>query len=317
MTGTHLHSREQAYLLARSCDVWREKSDACRAGLAYGETTITERLLLEMVRSYPGVAEVLPYTPRQEADTGADWLWCIQDSRGKAVRLFAMLVQAKRLDMSRDSYVHLDHVVGEGGTKRPQIDKLIETATRRGYVPAYLFYNHSSPKGAFDADLNPMLFKCPTVDTLRDQSLRGGQWGIAVAHAEAVRDRMNSAVVGKRPGRTALGRHLPISIPLHCLLCPSAVPDGSLRSVPEVVAMRMERLRMDPSVDERKGADEDAVGMFDEVPPVVALLRKLRRSDDATTRERVAAEVAERHPDLAGAVVLHSREKPDRLDPRR
>lgn len=106
----------------RACDV---------AHLAWGETTITE-----MVLAHASVAvTAIPFTPRAEARSGADWIWWWVD--GSAA--YGMLVQAKRvtIDSKRWSF-NFDY--RSKSSTRLQREVLVDTASALGLLPVHALY---------------------------------------------------------------------------------------------------------------------------------------------------------------------------------
>lgn len=98
---------------------------ADRAGLVWGEETITELLL---AHAHPEVTSVT-FTRRQERHVGADWLWWWIDDSGEA---FGMLVQAKRLHPGG----HIDFAYRNG----EQMDALRASARLLSVPDSYVLY---------------------------------------------------------------------------------------------------------------------------------------------------------------------------------
>ena len=76
-----------------SHDVWSRMADASRLGLRYGEETVTDSVLLDLMLKCPNEIHCESYTKWREAENGADWeFWFVSGWRGIGCR-----IQAKRL----------------------------------------------------------------------------------------------------------------------------------------------------------------------------------------------------------------------------
>lgn len=103
---------------------------ACeRAGLRWGETTITE-----IVTSRAAAAvTVVPFSQRAESISGADWVWWWVD----ATAAYGMLVQAKRLTVTRGQWSFGFAYPRRTGSQQL---KLRSTAASLDLVPVYALY---------------------------------------------------------------------------------------------------------------------------------------------------------------------------------
>ena len=106
---------------------------ATRAGFQAHEQALTEILL---TRTAPPLA-VVPFTQRQEAATGADWLWWW---RGTAGEWFGALVQAKR-NKPRLGGPWYDFGYASSNGAR-QVESLLQSAAHLGVPAVYVLYNH-------------------------------------------------------------------------------------------------------------------------------------------------------------------------------
>ena len=114
--------------------------------ISYGEETITETNLLEILRWHSNSGTQLTAISKgQEAKIGADWEWVVV---GKKYSFF-MRVQAKRTN--KNDKLTIKHKVGKASKAQEQIDILINNspATTPGGVtwrPVYCFYSKNSER---------------------------------------------------------------------------------------------------------------------------------------------------------------------------
>ena len=101
------------------------------AGLRWLETTITDVALAYAARA----VRVVPFTQRQEARVGADWVWWWVDSSGS----YGMLVQAKRVTIVGSVWKFgFDYKVRTTGEIQRHL--LIKSATAMDLAPVYALY---------------------------------------------------------------------------------------------------------------------------------------------------------------------------------
>ncbi|MCY3880218.1 MAG: hypothetical protein OXF74_13695 [Rhodobacteraceae bacterium] len=98
----------------------------------YGEETITETNLMEIVRRHPQIVRISTFPKQTEAKNGADWEWHIVGSK----RTLSMRVQAKRIQ--RNGALKVKHIVKSSGKK--QRDLLIAGAKAENMKPVYCIY---------------------------------------------------------------------------------------------------------------------------------------------------------------------------------
>lgn len=114
--------------------------------ISYGEETVTESNLLEILRWHSDRGTRLTAISKgQEAKIGADWEWVIV---GRKYSLF-MRVQAKRT--KKNDTLTIMHKVGKAPNVKQQIDILIDNcaATKPGEIswrPVYCFYSKNSER---------------------------------------------------------------------------------------------------------------------------------------------------------------------------
>lgn len=207
---------EQQCLRDRATYTWHRRREAKTVGLPFGEETVTETILLDLKLAYPGKIAIVPFNKRQEGKVGADWEWCFV-SRDEALCL-PMLVQAKVLNDTETDYDHIARTIGNTGER--QIDRLIDTATRRGIPAAYAFYNHLT-----DASVVPQ--ECGSLEPHQSQV---ESWGISVADAWDIRNLLPDQ---------SFGSICEASFPLHCLLCVGGSPVFGPSGSPAAIGARM------------------------------------------------------------------------------
>lgn len=134
----------QTVLEELSVDVWERLRDVKRLtkplGVRHGEETITDLLMLDLMRKLSGQVIATQTPKHKEAKSGTDFELWVERSNQRWVR-FA--VQAKRINFERSTYSGLNYKVN--GTK--QIRLLERFANTNGAVPVYCFYNYyDNPK---------------------------------------------------------------------------------------------------------------------------------------------------------------------------
>lgn len=118
--------------------------------VSYGEETITEHNLLEIVRRNARTVYLKTFTKRAEAKNGADWEWHII---GRRLTL-KMRVQAKRV--RQDDSLRIRHMVKSSGQQ--QRDLLINAARADRLRPVYCIYctNHQRARWNRPVSVNGM-----------------------------------------------------------------------------------------------------------------------------------------------------------------
>ena len=128
-------------LLELSALTWNRIADGEQYGVRQSEETITETLLLHLVKAHSDQVRVSMFSRRAEGRSGADWDWWFVSEK----HWFPMRVQAKRLHpdskkRGNHAYDTLPHTVGKTGIR--QVDILIWSATEKNKYPLYCFYNY-------------------------------------------------------------------------------------------------------------------------------------------------------------------------------
>lgn len=134
----------QSVLEELSIDVWERLRDVKRLtkplGVRHGEETITDLLMLDLMRKLSGHVMATQTPKHKEAKSGTDFeLWVERPNR----QWVRFAVQAKRINFERSTYSGLNYKVN--GTK--QMHLLERFANTNGAIPVYCFYNYcENPK---------------------------------------------------------------------------------------------------------------------------------------------------------------------------
>ena len=161
------------------------------------EETITEVLLMDLIRKYPHRIKINKFNVHEEKNFGADWEWWFI---GQSL-VFRMRIQAKKLNSFSLNYDHLDYPTDK--TKPRQVDALITEANKANprRFPAYCFYNYwpANPRFA-----GPNCGATFPRDVIR---------GCSIASASKVKKLLANS-------KTDLANVSADSDPLICMFCP-------------------------------------------------------------------------------------------------
>ncbi|WP_213980790.1 DUF6615 family protein [Sphingomonas sp. dw_22] len=276
-------TKEQLFLLDQASQVWSELADSKALEYPWEEETITNILIKNIRKGYPGKMVVIPFTKAIEGESGADWIWSFVSVNGSSTA--TMLVQAKKLDDAGKKYREIMHTIGTRKPPELQIDKLLATAKAHNIPALYAFYNHVS-------DVSRIPISCQSLQPGSPQHMTG--FGISIASAESVQANLP---------HLDFDVHSKDSIPLHCLLCTgNADKRGSGGSPDAIVAVLKQRLserrRLAREASKVK-REPDQLGFLTEMHPVVARAVQFR--------DRLAEGADPREfdlPDVAGVVVM-------------
>jgi hypothetical protein len=187
--------------------VWREIDEADRAGLSYGEETITETILLELNRNHSVNVRIKAFSKQvEEPKNGSDWEWWI----GKKGQWLGMRIQAKKIKLPNEIF-HRLQTYKTKSMSDTQINTLIKVAQNDRLNPAYCLYVHSRK----------------VAPLWRGQARCFAPWhwpnqfGCLIGNAAAV----------KSTGSNKLADLAHVCFPWHHLVCdclPTSRPDGSL-----------------------------------------------------------------------------------------
>ena len=173
---------------------WWDLRDSVKFDIAVSEDSITDMLLLEMLRRTNQLV-CKRFTRRQEAKSGADWLWWfISGNSG-----FPVVIQSKRLYASRLPGNRRYEALRYKPNRHDQTNTMLRNACKKDWFPMFCFYNFGpSPR---------MESPC---------------WGCSLAAAESVKETL----IRSGPSGNRLDSILPISVPWCHLVCHLAPSEG-------------------------------------------------------------------------------------------
>lgn len=195
---------------------WQTLRDAKTFGISQGEETVTDNLLLYLLRQRLPRLRLIKTPKNKEAMMGTDWEWWV----GSRMRGFVRYaVQAKKLDPESHRYQKLRHEVPTPRSMELQHSILKRYAAANAAVPLYALYNY------LDLPNFKPYWNCP-------HPLDIEQIGITVTPLANVEHAI--ATRGHRSFES-LHSH-PDTIPLRCLaicprLRPTVSPEGAHRLV--------------------------------------------------------------------------------------
>lgn len=142
------------------CPAFRDAAKTTTALLAEGrllrlvpwETTLTDLLLLQIGRQFPGRVLARRFDAAREAKSGADWEWWFRDGSGYA----GLRVQAKRRDPATGNLGLRARSPGPPPSEL-QARRLVRSAGADGLTAFYCFYSDLVPSEADPASTGP----CP------------------------------------------------------------------------------------------------------------------------------------------------------------
>jgi hypothetical protein len=240
---------------------WRKIQAASELGVAFGEETITESLLLKLAERHAGRGfRIRAYTKPEEGrgtaatgglPTGADWAFWFASPSGKGIEL---RIQAKR-QFPSGQYKSLD---GNG----QQIRDLAANCGRA--IPMYVLYNGPSNFDARGAQWSRLACSSGCSPRFRGQST----WGCAVAPVSAIPAKSGPFPSELKPLR-----------PWHCLVCECSGSQPGAGSLPDKVARLANGLYRYPSVSNGGSDDNTTFEPHDEVPEWVGWLKRSENAE--------------------------------------
>ena len=187
---------------------WWDLCDSQRLDISISEDSITDMLLLEMLRRTKRI--ICERYPRQtESELGADWLWWFVSR--KRDRGFPMLIQAKRL-YPIGRYKALKY---KKYSRYDQTNTLLRIARKNHYLPLFCLYN-------FWRSPSPPQDPC---------------WGCTLASAQLVKNYL----LRFSQQRNDMDSILLKSIPWCNLVCPPLY-DSPADDFPDAVRRRVMRI---------------------------------------------------------------------------
>ena len=287
-----LFTPQQLCLLDLSTNTWLRRGEARRNSLSFNEEAVTELLLVDLAVHFPGTVKIIPFTKKQEAETGADWAWAFVGPDGKSCQ--SMLVQAKRLDDRGRAYTELYYRGRSSGPAGPksQLDTLLATARRYRLPPIYAFYNHLDNIGRIPAGSCGSLYMA--------RSRYPESWGVSIAPATEVH---------KAKPDKSFDCHRRHSRPLHCLLCSQGTGQqhekGSAGAAAAALSAMFGRVTKDegswPGFDLPFRPEEGLPELFQHAERV-----HFERTEEV--REEAFPSAGADFPGIAGAVILRDHE---------
>ena len=191
--------------------VWRFLELSSTTGIGVSEESITDGILIALAACGGKNVVVRKFSRNQESKNGADLeMWFHLKKK-----FVGLLIQAKKLDSSSNSYKYIDHKNGE------QLRDLISSA-KLPLIPSYLFYNF------WKRNLKKQL---PNPDS---------DYGCAISNAYDVKPHLKSP-------DNSLQSMFPIETPFQCLTCDCESLDHAhlsrldLRKVAKTLVSREER----------------------------------------------------------------------------
>jgi hypothetical protein len=281
---------------------WTDLRDGETLGISQGETTLTDRALLTLVREHPSLT-VRKHPSNEEVRTGADWEWWIEVEG----LWTCLLLQAKKLDGGR--YRGLCKKQPSGTY---QVDAIIKSCWSRsvklgGTVwPLYCFYNYwggpwppgipnvlhpDRPEAVVDSDEMPL-------------------YGCAVVHAQHVRRHISDKVSAGR--RTARDTYLQHCRPLSLIFdIESAKTPGKAATITELLS-RLSELSLQHSI--RLPSDQSRTSGQNAITASIRGSRPASRVGRGVAPWTMPEPVA-RPPEYVLDMIDGSRPRPRRLKP--
>ena len=134
-------------------NVWNGLEDAFEHDISFGETSISDMILLYLMKLNNPQIAIKQTKQNEESEFGTDWLWWIgSDNRGWV----AFAVQAKKYSTKDDRYNSLGHKV-KGVS---QSDILKDYADSIQAIPIYALYNYVL-KENFSTGIRGLIFDYP------------------------------------------------------------------------------------------------------------------------------------------------------------
>lgn len=116
-------------------NVWKGLEDSFEHDISFGETSISDMILLYLIKLNNPCISIKQTKQNEEADFGTDWVWWIgSDDKG----WIAYAVQAKKYSTKNDRYDSLAHKVK--GVSQSDILEIYANSIRA--IPVYALYNY-------------------------------------------------------------------------------------------------------------------------------------------------------------------------------
>lgn len=204
---------------------WETLQDSTKYGISQGEETITDNLLLYLLRQNLPSIHVIKTPKDKEPRMGTDWEWWI-GSRSKGFLRYA--IQAKKLDYATHRFLKLKHEVRTQFGKEDQEKVLKRYAATNSAIPLYALYNYVEL-----ADFNPY-WNCQS-------SLAPEQFGFTVTPLHNIEEALAT-----RGCRSFERLHsCSETIPVRCLaICPGIVPSSSENRLIRIAKLNLDKIKL-------------------------------------------------------------------------
>lgn len=197
---------------------WETLRDSTKYRISQGEETITDNLLLFLLRQSLPSIHVIKTPKHKEPWMGTDWEWWI-GSKPRGFLRYA--VQAKKLDYASRRYLKLKHVVQAKLGEEEQAQVLKRYSAANSAMPLYALYNY------IELDEYNPYWQC-------QDSLEPDQFGITVTPLHNIENALAT-----RGGRSFMSLHsCSETIPVRCLaVCPGIAPSPSATGLVQVAKL--------------------------------------------------------------------------------
>ena len=194
---------------------WETLRDSTKYSISQGEETITDNMLLYLLRQCLPSIHVIKTPKDKESKMGTDWEWWIGRKSGGFLRY---AVQAKKLDSASHRYLKLKHEVQTKCGKEDQEKVLKCYAAVNLAIPLYALYNY------VELDNFKPYWQCPI-------SLAPDQFGITVTPLRNI-----EKALATRGWRSFERLHsFSETIPVRCLaMCPGILPSPAVNGLIQV-----------------------------------------------------------------------------------
>ncbi|WP_327857657.1 DUF6615 family protein [Acinetobacter guillouiae] len=179
--------------IKNSAWVWNNLRDARKLKIQLGEESITDFLILNLMKLAASNLKIKTFTRKKEAVNGADWEWWFRGFSGKWL---GMRIQAKVLSLSNERYNSL-HYLNKNGH---QVDLLIKDAQLYNMIPVYCMYSNWDPQ------------KYNKPQSCKSHPSYVRHFGVSLLS-------VNNVKKFKKNNINQLSKIIVDLIPLHCIVC--------------------------------------------------------------------------------------------------
>ena len=129
----------QRHLEAIAKHTWQTLKDAREFDISQGEETISDNILLYLLRQRLSGLHIIKTPKNKEAQMGTDWEWWLGNPIQGYLRY---AIQAKKLNFDTKRYSKLKHPVPTARGIECQHEILKKFATANNAIPLYALYNY-------------------------------------------------------------------------------------------------------------------------------------------------------------------------------